>query len=161
MSSSIFIRCLVSFLNFLLSIFVSVVNFVTKSQEIGNTPIWVLPNIWRLRRVSDTKFGTNVSDEMLLNAAKCQGYNFYCFWVIKGKPTGEGAGGKITLPPPLPPPPPRLGLIKLQTSDLKYYVKRDSDPGTFLWTSFFKNIFYTEHFRTTACDNVHNTKAGA
>ena len=33
---------------------------------------------------------------MLLNAAKCQGYNFYCFWVIKGKPTGEE--GKI--PPP-------------------------------------------------------------
>ena len=26
---------------------------------------------------------------MLLNAAKCQGYNFYCFWVIKGK-TAEG-----------------------------------------------------------------------
>ena len=37
---------------------------------------------------------------MLLNAAKCQGYNFYCFWVIKGKPT---EGDKIT-------PPPRLGL---------------------------------------------------
>ena len=99
MSSSIFIRCLVSFLNFLLSIFVSGVNFVTKNQEIGNTPIWVLPNIWRLRRVSDTKFGTNVSDEMLLTATKCQGYSFYRFWVIKGKPTGEGAGGKITLPP--------------------------------------------------------------
>ena len=37
---------------------------------------------------------------MLLNAAKCQGYSFYLFWVIRGKPTG----GKIT------PPPPRLGL---------------------------------------------------
>ena len=24
---------------------------------------------------------------MLLNAAKCQGYSFYHFWVIKGKPT--------------------------------------------------------------------------
>ena len=32
---------------------------------------------------------------MLLNAAKCQGYSFYRFWVIKGKPTGD----KIT---PLP-----------------------------------------------------------
>ena len=29
---------------------------------------------------------------MLLNAAKCQGYSFYGFWIIKGKPTG----GKIT-----------------------------------------------------------------
>ena len=25
---------------------------------------------------------------MLLNAAICQGYSFYRFWVIKGKPTG-------------------------------------------------------------------------
>ena len=32
---------------------------------------------------------------MLLNAAKCQGYSFYSFWVIKGKPAG-GGGGKIT-----------------------------------------------------------------
>ena len=128
-SSSIFLGCLASFLNFLLSIFVSVVSFLTKNPEIGNTPIWVLPNIWRLRRVSDTKFGTNVSDEMLPNAAKCQVYSFYRFWVIKGKPTGQGGN----CPPPTPPPPPRLELIKLQTSDLKYYVKRDSDPGAFLW----------------------------
>ena len=33
---------------------------------------------------------------MLLNAAKCQGYSFYCFWVIEGKRTG----GKIAHPPP-------------------------------------------------------------
>ena len=38
----------------------------------------------------DTKFGTNVSNRMLLNTAKFQGYSFYRFWVIKGKPTGEG-----------------------------------------------------------------------
>ena len=31
------------------------------------------------------------------NAAKVQGYNFYLFWVIKGKPTGEGS--KITPSP--------------------------------------------------------------
>ena len=29
---------------------------------------------------------------MLLNAAKCQGYNFYRFWFIKEKPTGGGGG---------------------------------------------------------------------
>ena len=62
-------------------------NGLTRNPEIGNTPIWVLPNIWRLRRVSDTKFG---SDEMLPNAAKFQVYSFYRFWVIKGKPTGQG-----------------------------------------------------------------------
>ena len=44
-----------------------------------------------------SKFGANVSNRMLLNAAKFQGYSFYRFWVIKGKPTEGGAGGgKIT-----------------------------------------------------------------
>ena len=59
----------------------------TRNPEIGITPVWVLPNIWRLGRVMDTKFGTNVSNRMLLNAAKFQGYSFYRFWVIKGKST--------------------------------------------------------------------------
>ena len=35
-----------------------------------------------------SKFGANVSNRMLLNAAKFQGYSFYRSWVIKGKPTG-------------------------------------------------------------------------
>ena len=61
---------------------------LTRNPEIGNTPIW------RLGRIKNTKFDTNVSNEMLLNAAKCQGYSFYRFWVIRGKPTGE-----IKLPP--------------------------------------------------------------
>ena len=78
---------------------------LTRNPEIGNTPVWVLPNIWRLGRVRDTKFGTNVSNEMLLNAAKCQGYNFDRFRVIKRK-TLEW--GKVT-PPHLPTP--RLGII--------------------------------------------------
>ena len=37
---------------------------------------------------------------MLLNVAKCQGYSFYHFWVVK-----EGGGGRITHPLS------RLGLI--------------------------------------------------
>ena len=77
---------------------------LTRNPEIGKTHVWVLPNTWRLGQVMDTKFGTNVSNRMLLNAAKCQGYSFYRFWVIKGKPTGG-----VKLPPP--PPPPKLGLI--------------------------------------------------
>ena len=60
---------------------------MARNPEIGNTPVWILPNIWRLGRVMDTKFGTNGTNKMLLNAAKFQGYSFYCFWVIKGKPT--------------------------------------------------------------------------
>ena len=27
---------------------------------------------------------------MFLNSEKCQGWDFYCFCVIKGKPTGDG-----------------------------------------------------------------------
>ena len=68
---------------------------VTRNLKIGNTPVWVLPNIWRLGWVKDTKSCTDVSKEMLLNAENRQGYNFYLFWVIKGKPTGGGEG-KIT-----------------------------------------------------------------
>ena len=58
---------------------------LTRNLEIGNTLVWVLPNIWRLGLVMDTKFGTNISNRMLLNSAKFQGYNFYRFWVIKRK----------------------------------------------------------------------------
>ena len=49
---------------------------LTRNPEIGNTPVWVLPNVWRLGRVINTKFGTNVSNRILLNAAKSQGYSF-------------------------------------------------------------------------------------
>ena len=71
---------------------------LTRNSEIGSIPAWVLANIWRLGEVKDTKFGMNVFNEMLLNAAKYQGYNFYCFWVIKGKPTGAGLGGGLDPP---------------------------------------------------------------
>ena len=72
---------------------------LTRNPEIGNIPVWVLPSIWRLGQVLDTKFGMNVSNRMLLNAAKYQGYSFYRFWVIKGKSTW--VGGKTI--PPAPP----------------------------------------------------------
>ena len=47
---------------------------LTRNPEIGNSSIWVFPNSWRLGQVRDTKFNTNtnVSNEMLLNAVKCQ-----------------------------------------------------------------------------------------
>ena len=59
---------------------------LTRNSEIGNTPDPVFPSMWRLRKVRNAKFGMNVSNEMLLNAAKFQGYSCYYFWVIKGKP---------------------------------------------------------------------------
>ena len=72
---------------------------LNRNQEIQNFPVWVLPNILRVGWVRGVKFGTNVSNKMLLNVAKCQCYSFYRFWVIKGKPTKRG-GGKFILPPP-------------------------------------------------------------
>ena len=63
---------------------------LTKNPEIGNTPVWVLPNIWRRGWVMDTKFGTNVSKEYYWMLQHARGYRFYRFWVIKGKPTGAG-----------------------------------------------------------------------
>ena len=68
---------------------------LTRNPEIGNIPVSVLPKLGKIR---ETKFGTNVSNKMLLNAAKYQRYSFYRFWVIKGKPAW---GVKL---------PPRFGL---------------------------------------------------
>ena len=73
---------------------------LNRNQEIQNFPVWVLPNILRVGWVRGIKFGTNVSNKMLLNVAKGQCYSFYHFWFIKGKPTKEG-GGKVNLPSPL------------------------------------------------------------
>ena len=117
-SISLFWRCFVSLVKFrywakfhvnIITGFGIVTIFFLKrlnrSLEIGNTPVWVSSNIWRLEQFINTKFGTNVSNRMLLNATKLDGDRFYRFWVIKGKPTGRGVK--------LPPPPPRLGLKTL------------------------------------------------
>ena len=62
----------------------------TRNPKIRNIPVWVFPNIWRLGQDKCTKCLTHVSNEMLLNAAKCQGYTFYYFWVTKEEPIVEG-----------------------------------------------------------------------
>ena len=65
---------------------------LTKNPEIGNTPVWVLANMLRQGQVMDAKLNMDFSNEMLLNTAKCQGYSFYRFRVIKGKPSLEEGG---------------------------------------------------------------------
>ena len=45
---------------------------LTRNPEFWNTSVWVFLNIWRLGQVRDIKFGSSVSDKMLLNAAKYQ-----------------------------------------------------------------------------------------
>ena len=69
-------------------------NGLARNLEIGNTLVWVLPNIWRLGQARDTKFDMNISNKLLLNTAKYQGCSF------KGKPIMEREC-KIT-PSPLP-----------------------------------------------------------
>ena len=90
--------------------------WLTRNPKIGNTPIWVLPNIYRFGQVRDTKFSTDVSIEILLNAEKCQGYSFYRLWVIKGKPT-RGIE--------LPPTPPKLGLTKFENFLVAVNINED------------------------------------
>ena len=52
------------------------------NPKIGDTPVWALPNNWRLERVRDTRFKSKLSSEMLQNAEKWQSFSFYRFWVI-------------------------------------------------------------------------------
>ena len=68
-------------------------SFIRDWPEIGNSPVWVLPNIWRLGRVRNTKFGTKISNKILLNAAKCQGCSFTVSELFKENQQGMG---KIT-----------------------------------------------------------------
>ena len=68
---------------------------LTESLEIGNIPVWVLFYIWRLGRVRDTKFGMNVSDEILLNFVKFQGCSFFTISELL-RENQQGGGGRIT-----------------------------------------------------------------
>ena len=38
---------------------------LTRNPEIGNDPVCVLPNIWRLGPVKNNKFDTNVSNKII------------------------------------------------------------------------------------------------
>ena len=52
---------------------------LTRNLGVENTPVCVLLNIWRLGQARNTNFGMYVSNEMILNAAKWQGYSLYRF----------------------------------------------------------------------------------
>ena len=75
---------------------------LTRYPETRNNPFWVLPNIWRLERVWNTKFGKKVSNKMLVSAAEWQSYSFYQFWGMNRKPTVGRVGVNFPLPPPIP-----------------------------------------------------------
>ena len=80
---------------------------VTRNPEIGNNPIWVLPNIWRLGQVGIP----NLARMSLIK----------CYWMLQNDRVTaftvsellrEIQQGGVKLPPP-PPTPPRLGLMRL------------------------------------------------
>ena len=70
---------------------------LTRNLEIRNTPDWDLPNIGRLGRVMDTKFGTNVSNRILLNAVtkywNSRVTAFTIFELLRENQLGGGGGG--------------------------------------------------------------------
>ena len=87
---------------------------------------------------------------MLLNAAKCQGYSFYRFWVMKRKPTG-GGGGKIPPPPPPHTHTHRLGLIQKfylnlflqkQAGHIYLNIRSFDKVAKDSWNEFSKSIFW-------------------
>ena len=83
---------------------ISLYKGLTRNPEIGNTPVWVLPNIWRIGQVRQTKFGTNVSYKILQN------FRVTAFTVFELLRENQ-QDGEVTHPA-LPPylPLPRLGL---------------------------------------------------
>ena len=105
-------------------------SFIRDWRKIWKSEI-PLSNIWRLWWDRDTKFDTNISNEMLLNAAKCQGSTFYCFCVIKGKPT-DGGESKIT------PTQIRVKYLQLELKKMLFRHKLKSLKDNHLFYELFK-----------------------
>ena len=70
--------------------------FIKDWPEIGNTPVWVLPNIWRWGELWITNLAQMFLIAYYWMLQYASGYSLYRFWVIKGKPTEEV---KLPLPP--------------------------------------------------------------
>ena len=66
---------------------------LTRNPEIRNTPVCVLSNIWRLGQVRDTKFGTDVPNEMLLNPVYTKVTAFTISELLRKNQQGGWGGG--------------------------------------------------------------------
>ena len=72
---------------------------LTKNPEIGYTHASAFPDIWRLAQVMNTKFGANVLNKMLVNAANYQGYRFYRLLLLReNQQARRGGGANYPLP---------------------------------------------------------------
>ena len=104
---------------------------LTTNLEIGNTPVWILPNIWRLGWVRDTKSGTDVSKEMLLNAEN-RGVTTSTVPELLREKQQEG-GGRVKLPPSSL----RLGLT------IRNWFRHLRDVYNYLWKVIMHLNFHT------------------
>ena len=73
----------------------------TRNPEIGNTLVWVFPNIWRLGQVGDTKFSTKVSNKKLLNASNAKVTAFTIPELLRENHQGGGGGVRWKYSPTL------------------------------------------------------------
>ena len=55
---------------------------LTRNPEIGNTPVWVLSNIWRVRWVANTKFDKIVLPYKALFTIFFTFFSFFCFYSL-------------------------------------------------------------------------------
>ena len=85
---------------------ISLYKGLNRNPEIANTPVWVLPNIWRLEPVTNTKVGKNVSNKNLLCYWMLQNTRttaFTAFELLRENQQGGWCGCAVELPPPPPP----------------------------------------------------------
>ena len=90
-----------------------------------------------LGRVRNTKLGTNVSNEILLNSAKCQ-VTVFTVSELLWEP-----------PPPLPTPPPRLGL-NYQTRMTSSKAFNQAIAKTFFNAETFRELLFSESISINA-----------
>ena len=88
-----------------------------------------------LGRVRNTKLGTNVSNEILLNSAKCQGYSFYRLWIIMGT---------------LSPPPNTNTQIRVKLPNKNDFLKGFQPSNS-------KNIFQCRNFQSYFLQNIYRS----
>ena len=62
---------------------------LTRNPEIRNIPVWVLPKIWGLGKVMGAKFGTNISNRMLLKLQSSRVIAFTVLELLIGNRLGE------------------------------------------------------------------------
>ena len=91
-------------------------------------------NIWRPGQVRNTKLDTDVSNEMLLNAGKCQAFTL--FELLRE----NQQAGKIT--PPSPPPSTQIRVKKQLSGKRSISIFLFSDATVFFITAQKNEVFH-------------------